>query len=146
MPGRERRHGALAQHGLDAQLAVVVDRRTHQADVGDAGADRAQLIHGGAFAELDLDPGPRGSKALHRSGHDREQGRANEVDAQPPGLAGVDPPRGRHGALELRKQRPCVAQERGAGRGQLNPPAGSHQQGKPELILQRADLLAQRRL
>ena len=79
-------------------------------------------------------------------GHDRQQRRADEADPQPPGLAGVDPARGGDRAVELGEHRPGVAQERLAGRRQLDPPARAGQQREPELVLQRPDLLAERRL
>ena len=64
----------------------------------------AQLLGGRALVQLDLDVGRRGAEPLHDPGHDREQRRADEVDAQAAGLTGVDPARGGDGAVELAQQ------------------------------------------
>ena len=42
-----------------------------------------------------------GREARNRSTDDRQQRRADEPDPQPPGLPGVDPPRGGDRALEF---------------------------------------------
>ena len=96
--------------------------------------------------QLDLDVGRRGAEALDDPRHDRQQRRADEVDPQSAGLAGVDPPRGGDRAVELAEQLTGVAQERLAGRGQLDPSARAGQQRAAELLLELAYLLAQRRL
>ena len=83
--------------------------------------------------------GRRGSAA--RSRDDRQQRRPDEVDAQHARgrrrSRGPSPPRRRAG-----EHRAGVAQERRAGRRQLDAPAGAGQQQHPELRLQRPDLLA----
>ena len=146
MPGRQHRHRPLAQHHLGAHLGELLDRRADQADVDDTGADQPQLLDGRPLVQLDLDVRGGGAEALHDPGDDRQQRRADEVDPQPAGLPGVDPPRGLNGAVELCQQLPGVAQERLARRGQLHPPSGAGQQLAAELVLELADLLAQRRL
>ena len=110
------------------------------------GAQRPQLLDGGALAQLDLDLGAAAAEALHDPGDDREQRRADEAHPQPAGLSGVDAPGGGHRDVELGQHRPGVAQERLAGGGQLDPAAGAVQQPAAELLLEPADLLAQRRL
>ncbi len=143
---RDRGDRALAHHHLGAQVVADLDRRAHQPDVDHAGAERAQLLDGGALAQLDLDLGAAAAEALDDPGHDRQQRRADEVDPQQARLAGVDPPRGGHGDVELGQHRPGVAQERLAGRGQLDAAAGAGQQADAELLLQAGDLLAERGL
>ena len=70
---------------------------------------------------------------------------ADEVDAQwTPAWPGVDRPRRGDGDVELGQHRPGVAQERLAGRRQLDASAGAVQQAAAELGLQRLDSLTQR--
>ena len=67
-------------------------------------------------------------------------------DPQHPGLAGVDRPRGGDGHVELGQHGARVAQEGLARRGQLDAAARALEQRAAELGLERANLLAERRL
>ena len=142
----QRGDRALLQHDHRVELRNVLDRRANEPDVDHSGAHQAQLLRGRALVQLDLDVGSRRAESLHDPGHDREQRRADEVDAQVAGLAGVDPARGGDRAVELAQQLTGVAQERLPGGRELHPAAGPRQQLAAELFLQRADLLAEWRL
>ena len=142
----DRGDGALAHHLVEVEVDVGLDRRAHQGDVDHAGAERAQLLGGGALAQLDLDAGAGAAKALHGGGHDRQQRRAHEGDPQDARLAGVDRAGGGDGHVELGEHGAGVAQEGLARRGQLHPAARALQQRAAELGLERVDLLAERRL
>ena len=71
--------------------------------------DQPQLLGRRALVQLDLDVGRRGAEPLHDPGHDREQRRADEVDAQLAGLTGVDPARG---GRPRRRARPAAGARR----------------------------------
>ena len=146
MVGRDRGDRALAHHDLGHQRFVGIDRGTDESDVEQPGGERAQLFERRALAELDLDARAAAAEALDDPGHDRQQRRADEVDAQQPRLAGLDPPDGRDRDVELVEHRARVSQERLAGRGELDAAAGAVQQPASELILEPRDLLAQGRL
>jgi hypothetical protein len=142
---RQRREQRLAQERLDPH-ALHIDGRADEPQVEGAGRQRAQLLNGRALAQLQLDVGPRGPEALHDVGDDREQRRADEADAKAADLAFADPPSRGDRAVELGQDRAGVAQERRAGRGELNAPARPLQQEHAQLVLEPAQLLAQRGL
>ena len=143
---RQRHHGALAQHGLDVELGTDVDRRPDQPDVEHSGGERPQLLNRRSLAQLDLHTGVRRPEALHRARDNRQKRRADEAHSEPSGLSGVEPARGRHGAIELRQQSPGVPEERRARRRQLNAAPGADEEAKSQLLLEPLDLLAQRGL
>ena len=79
-------------------------------------------------------------------GHERVHRRADEADRQPPDLAALHPPRLARGVLDGVEDLARAHEERRAGRGQLDLALVAQQQRRADLLLELADLLAQRRL
>src|SRR5256885_15878954 len=71
----------------------------------------------------------------------RREADGDAADLAARGAAGAD-----LGVLGLRQDRLGVDQERAAGIGQADPARMAHEQGGVDLALERADLLAERRL
>ena len=79
-----------------------------------------------------------GTKRVHR--------RADEADRQPADLAALHAPRLARRVLDRVEDLARAHEERRAGRGQLDLALVAQQQLRADLLLERADLLAQRRL
>ena len=86
------------------------------------------------------------AKRAQQLGHERVHRRADEADRQPADLAALDAPGLARRVLDRVEDLPRPDQERLAGRGQLDLALVAQQQRRADLLLELADLLAQRRL
>jgi len=132
-------------HPLDAESGVD-DRRSDEADMDVAPFQREELVRGPhlAHGEAHLRP------ALAEGGEDRRQefqrGRAGDADDQVAGLSLPGAPRRRPRPLDLLQNLSGLPQQGLAGRGQLDRASAAIEQGHAQFVLQRLDLLGERRL
>ena len=85
-------------------------------------------------------------KRAQQLGHERVHRRADEADREPADLAALDAPRLARRVLDGVEDLARAHEERRPGRGQLDLALVAQQQRRADLLLELADLLAQRRL
>src|SRR3954468_18589342 len=145
MPVGQRDDDALLVDRLDGEPRAGA-LRAHEADVEPAALELAQLLGRAELVQSQRDVGGFLAERPQPLGDDRVHRRADEADGEPADLAPLHAAgferRGLHGVEDL----PRALEERGAGRGQLHAVLVAQQQLGADLLLELADLLAQRRL
>src|SRR5262249_10327707 len=92
------------------------------------------------------DAGGAAAKGAHDRGQELVRDRADVADREPAGLAARGAPGQVGGALRRGQGAARLAEEGDAGVGQAAPAVRAIEQADAELVLERADLLAERRL
>jgi hypothetical protein len=124
----------------------MVETRPDEADMDAPVQQRRLLLERQHFVQQHLHARMLGMKPAQGRRQQQVHGRADIADADPADLAAPDPTRPGDGLLQLGDQGRRLGLEKLAGLGQAQRPAAAFQQLQAQLVLQLADLLAQRRL
>ena len=149
MPRAHRHHHIFLEDAARGEFVGQAWRAdaAHQRDIEPAAAQRLDLRVARQIVERQLHLGIILPEAIEGGGDQRhERRRRGEADAQPPELAAPGEPRGLDRVIGLRQCRARLGDEQFARLGQPHAAAGAIEQPGAELILQRADLLAERGL
>ena len=141
----QRGHHRLLDDGLDLQFRPRA-RHADEPDVEPAVLELAQLLAGAELVQAQRDVRRVVAERAQQLGHERVHRRADEADRQPADLAALDAPGLARCVLDRVEDLPRPDEERLAGGRQLDPALVAQQQRRPDLLLELADLLAQRRL
>lgn len=120
--------------------------RDHYAGVDLVGQQCLDLHVAGGFAQLHLHVGPGIAEMAQHGGQDAVVGRADKGQRQRPHLAARQPLRQRRQRARLRQDAPHLHQPACPHRRQRHRALRAVEQRDAQLLLQRADLLRQRRL
>ena len=142
---RQRHHDRLLEHGLERQPGPAAGR-AQEADVEPAVVELAQLLGRPHLVQPQRDVRRLHAKRAQQLGHERVHGRADEADGEAPDLAALHAPRLARGVLDRGEDLARADEERRPGGGQLDLALVAQQQRRADLLLELADLLAQRRL
>jgi len=142
---RHRDHHGLLEHGLEAQPGPA-PRRAQEADVEAAVVELAQLLGRTELVQAQRDIRRLLAERAQQLGHEAIHRRADEPHRQPAHLAALDAPRLAGGVLDGLEDLARPHEERGARRGQLDLALVAREQLRADLLLELADLLAERRL
>lgn len=146
MCGRQDRHEGFGQHGLEGELRFTGGGLAQQADVDRVVVQSSDLRHGGHLVDVQMHIGvPVPEGAQHAGQHGQGQ-RGGEADPQTAGPAAADSPGRAQAVGEISEGPPGGGQELTAGRGEGDSSWFTGEQGVADLVLETADLLAQRRL
>ena len=141
----QRDHHGLFEHGLDLHAGARA-RRAHEADVEPPVLEPAQLLGRAQLAQAQRDLRRLGANGPQQLGDERVHRRAHEADGEPADLAALDAPRLARRVLDRGENVARALQERRPGGGQLDLALVAQQQRRAHLLLEPADLLAQRGL
>ena len=143
--GRQRDHQRLVPQSL-ADQPRIPHRPAHDPDVDLAVLDRAQLRPRPELAQAQLHVRISCRERAHQRRDDPERRRVDEAERQRPGDPMRDHPHRFEGDVGLREHRARLRQQGLAGVGEDDAPARPLEQRHAQLVLQLADLLAERRL
>jgi hypothetical protein len=135
----------LARDRVDDE-ARLVHRETDEADVDPAVTQRFGLRRREQRVQLDVDVGEARAPDAQHARQDVEVGRGDEPDREPPDFAASRALRHALRTLRLRQDLAGVSEERTARGRQLDAALRPVEEHDSELLLELADLLAQRRL
>ena len=141
----QRDHDRLLEHGLDRHARARA-RGAQEADVEPPVLELAQLLGRAQLVQAQRDVRRLVAKGPQQLGHERVHRRADEADRQPADLAALDAPGLAGRVLDRVEDVARALEEVRAGRGQLDLALVAQQQRRADLLLELADLLAQRRL
>ena len=144
-PAGQHGQQGLALDGLDDEPALV-ERQAHEADLDAAVAQRLGLRALQQRVEADLDGREPGVPDPQHARQDVQVGRRREADVELPDLAAAGALRRAHRALGLREYLPHLVGERLPRGRDLDAPLRAMEERESQLLLELADLLAERRL
>ena len=144
--GKGRQHGFL-QHAFHHHVAAGALGATDEGRVDPALGHGLGQLAGAAFLEHQPHIGRGIAKAPDHGRHEGVEGRrAGEAHCQPAGLAARHLAHAVHGLVHQRDDVARVRQQRAAAFGQFHAARQTVEQRHAQFLLQRADLLAERRL
>jgi hypothetical protein len=142
---RQRHHHRLLQHGLGHQR-LVAERRARQPEVELPGPQRRHLRAGAHHRHADRHVGVAGPERPEHARHQAIGGGRHHAHRERPGLAPRRPPDVLRRLRRPLQDGPRVPEQHPARLGERDAPPGPREQLHPELALELADLLAERRL
>lgn len=146
MAGREHRDEGLAAHRAEPQPRFVRGRLAQQADVDAAVVQGGELGCAGHLPDVQPHARvalPEGAQQARQNGQGERSG---EADPQPARLAAADGAGGRQPVRQVGQDPARGGQQLPPGRGEGDAAGLAPEQRVADLLLQPADLLAQRRL
>ncbi|GAB3907879.1 hypothetical protein GCM10027612_81570 [Microbispora bryophytorum subsp. camponoti] len=151
MGGRQHGHEGLGEHRPEGEsrpvVGGVVSRGlAQQADVDGLVPQGGDLRRRGHLADVQADAGETLPEVAEQTGQDGQGEGGGEADPQAPGPAAADSPRGGQPVGEIGEGAPGGGQQFATRPGQGDTSRLANEQRVTHLVLQAADLLAERRL